>query len=249
MVDGSTTAIGEETLASAETSPKRLLHEALSLGIVLVASLVLSRLEHLGQVPWLGYPSSLLLLALGWWHKRRFGIAVSLSPSRPGGRTFPVLFSLGLVGLLLASAHAPLWPESGRGSLVLLQSLHLLLLVPLSEEFYFRGLLFDHLRRGFSAARAVVLCSLLFALLHLPTGGSLGAAVLSLLACLLVLKNGGWVYALQLHIAFNGLSQINRLGDSSSRWFLGLFVSTVIAAFALTAVSRPRGQSTGDRTR
>ncbi len=60
--------------------------------------------------------------------------------------------------------------------------------VPLAEELYFRGLLLEHLRRGFGPIAAVVLCSLLLALLHMPAGTMFGAAVLSLLACVVTLR-------------------------------------------------------------
>jgi membrane protease YdiL (CAAX protease family) len=227
----------------AATSPQALLPEALSLAAILGISLILSALEARSLTAWYGYPSSLLLLGLAWWHKRRFRVAISFWRRQTGGRTFPIVFPLGLVSLLLISAYAPLWPQAGRGP-ILQNSLHLLLLVPLAEEFYFRGLLFDHLRRGFSARGAVVGCSLLFATLHLPNGGAIGAGLLSLIACLLVLRTGGWGYALQLHVAYDGLSQVNRIGDFSSRWAWGVFASVVIVALSFHCGGSAGGPTT-----
>ena len=244
MVDRLPTDPGEALDRPVESSPQRLLHEAISLAVILGASLTLSAVEYRGLTAWQGYPSSLLLLGLAWWHKRRFDVSVDLSRPRAGGRILLVALSLGLVSLLLISAGAPLWPQTGHGSAPL-QSVHLLLLVPLSEEFYFRGVLFDHLRRGFSAAGAVVLCSMLFAVLHLPTGGAIGAGLLSLAACLLVLA-GGWGYAFQLHVAYNGLSQINRIGDPSSRWTSTAFASIVVLTVALAMWKKPKERSPGD---
>ena len=247
MVDRLPTNPGETFHRPADASPQRLLREALSLAVILGGSLTLSAIEYHGPIAWQGYPSSLLLLALAWWHKRRFGVDVNLSRRRPGSRTFLVVFSLGLVSVLVIAAYAPLWPKAGPAPTTL-QLLHLLLLVPLSEEFYFRGLLFEHLRRGFSAVGAVVLCSLLFAILHLPTGGAIGASLLSLAACLLVLTSGGWGHAFQLHVAYNGLSQINRMDDPASRWTWGLVASAAIVALSLAMWKKPRERSASDRT-
>lgn len=235
MAEGST-ATGSAGLRPAEaTSPKRLLNEALLLALILGASLLLSALERRGLIPGQGYPSSLLLLALGLWYRRGLRVRVRFFQPRQDGRAFPVLFALVLVSLLLTSPHIPFWPQFGR-SPPLLQVLHLLVLVPLSEELYFRGLLLDHLRRGLSPTQAVLLCSLLFGLLHLPVGAGIMAATLSVLACLLVFKSEALVYAFQLHVAWNGLSQIHRQGDLASRWIWALSASAVIFALAICSL-------------
>jgi len=148
-----------------------------------------------------------------------------------------------LVALLAVSAYAPLWPQAGRAAPGA-RTFHLLLLVPLIEEFYFRGVLLDHLCRGLSAVGAVVACSLLFAALHLPAGGALGAGLLSLLACLLVLRGGGWGYAFQLHVAYNGLSQVHRIGDPVSRWAWSALASAAVVLSAFALWKRPEGHST-----
>ena len=237
MTDGSTVLGGEPAQSAATTSPKRLLAEALWLALILGAVLALAALERRGLVPGQGYASSLVLLALGLWHRWHFRVAVRLFCPSQGSRIFPVLFAAALVSVLLISAQTTYSPPFGGGPPPA-QVLHLLVIVPLSEELYFRGLLLDHLRRGFTATPAVLLCSLLFGLLHVPGGGSVLAAVMSLLACLLVLKTGTLTYAIQIHVAFNGLS-LRGQGDLSSRWVWAVAASALIAALALASLRRP----------
>lgn len=239
MAENLTTAGEERPESGAETAPQRLLREALLLAFVLGACLALAALERHGLVPWPGYPSSLLLLVLSWWHARRFQVRVRLLPHRMVWWPFVVLFSLALVSMLLLSALAPFRPQVREAS-SFGQMLHLLLLVPLSEEYYFRGLLLEHLRRGFSAVHAVVLCSILFTLLHLPLGAAVVAGILSLVACTLVLKSRGLGYALQLHAAWNGLSQIHGLKHLPSRWSWALLASLTVAAIGIAMLLRRR---------
>ena len=182
--------------------------------------------------------SAACLLVLGWWHMRRFGIALSLAPARSRGWAWPAMFALGLLAMLILSACMPLDPKSGS-VMSLAASLHLLLLVPLSEEFFFRGLLLDHLRRAFSPVRAILLCSLFFALLHLPVGSVLVAGVLSLVGCALVLRSGGLGYTIQLHVAWNAFSQINRLDDRALRWTWAISAAVIVVAIALYCWARP----------
>lgn len=238
MAEGPTAVGGEESQPAEDTSPKRLLREALSLAVILGATLTLATLERRGMVPGQGYPSSLLLLVLGLWHRRRFRVAVRLFRPRRGSRVFPVVFAVTLVLVLLISAYSRRSPQFGLGPSAF-QLLHLVIIVPLSEELYFRGLLLEHLRRGFGSVQAVLLCSLLFGLLHLPTGAALLAGGLSLLACLLVVKSGALAYAFQIHVAWNGLSEIHRYGNPSSRWIWAVAASAVVAALALGSLRRP----------
>ena len=217
-MDRPTATIGAATAGLAgERSPQRLLKEAASLAAILMTVLLLSLLELHALIPGQGYLSSLALLVLCWLHARRFQIVVPLRPVRPQGVWFPVLFALGLAGALFAVAAMPISPQPGRGP-TLVQAIHLLLLVPLTEEFYFRGLLFEHLRRGMATWRAIVFCSLLFGLLHLPGDGVFTATLLSLAACGLVLLAGGLEYAIALHTAWNAFTLAADVGDPMVRW-------------------------------
>jgi len=243
MVDEPATADGEHP-SPTDASPKRLMREASSLALILGLTLIVSALERRDLVPWHGYPSSLLLLVLCLWHWGWFRINLRVFCPQTRRRIFPIVLAALLVSALLYSARTPLSPKAGYAP-SLLQLLHLIAIVPLTEELYFRGLLLEHLRRGFSAVHAVVLCTLLFGLLHLPVGAGLVAGALSLVACLLVLTSGSLVYAVQLHVAWNGVTQISRMGDDSSRWLWAATASAIIAALAAGSFAR---RSTRDST-
>jgi membrane protease YdiL (CAAX protease family) len=232
MSDEATEANGSASHLPEVVSPERLRSEAVSLGLILLAALVLAMLERRGCVPWTGYPSSLVLLALSMWHKWRFGVVVRFFRARGDRRALPLAVSIALLAVLILSACTPLQPGT-KPTPSLFAALHLLILVPLSEEFYFRGLLFGHLRKGFTGLRATLLCSALFAILHLPFTASLTAGCLSLIACALVLKTGTLAGALQLHIAWNALTEIHGIGDPSARWVLAILASGVVLIMAV----------------
>jgi membrane protease YdiL (CAAX protease family) len=243
MVDEPAAAAGEHQ-SPTDASPKRLMREALSLALILGLTLGVSVLERRNFIPWQGYPSSLLLLVLCLWHWKRFRIGLRLFRPETRRRVFPLVFSAVLVSMLLLFANVPLSPKVGYASSYL-RLLHLIVIVPLSEELYFRGLLLEHLRRGFSAVHAVVLCTLLFGLLHLPVGAGLLAGGLSLVACILVLRNGSLVHAFQLHVAWNAVTQISRMSVPSTRWLWAATASVMIAALAAGSYT---GRSTRDST-
>jgi membrane protease YdiL (CAAX protease family) len=231
MSSGEPDAIGAAMQASAHASPKQLNREAVSLGLILLVTLTVAALERRGIVPWAGYPSSLVLLTLSGWHKWRFGVTVRFFPPHRERSALPWVLSMACVALLAVAAWMPLQPWS-PASPSPLYSLHLLLLVPLSEELYFRGLLLDHLRRGFTSVQAVLLCTLLFASLHTPLTAALVAGILSVVACGLVLKMRSLACALQVHVAWNSLVEIGGIGDPSSRWLLAIIASGIVVMLA-----------------
>jgi membrane protease YdiL (CAAX protease family) len=231
MSSGVPEATGVAMGTSANTSPRQLTREAVSLGLILLMTLTVAALERRGIVPWAGYPSSLLLLALSGWYKWRFGIAFRLFPSRGERSSLPFVLALACVVLLAFVAWMPLRPRS-TGAPSPVDALHLLLLVPLSEELFFRGLLLDHLRRGFTPRQAVVLCTLLFAILHTPLTAMLVAGSLSVVACGLVLKTRTLACALQVHVAWNALVEISGIGNPSSRWVTAIIASGIVVMLA-----------------
>ncbi len=229
-----------ESCSANGTSPERLMSEGLSLAIVLGATLSLSALERRGLLPGSGLISSLTLLLLSYLHLRRFDLPLGFCSRSIRRKWFPLYFSLGLLVPLLISLGTPLEPgETTAGEFP--QWLHMLIIVPLSEEFYFRGLLLDHLRRAFTRTHAVLLCTLLFSLLHLPVNGMIVAAMLSLATCMLVLKFDAWIYAFQLHVAWNGLVGGQHATSVTERrmWVMGgvvvIVATTVLCRFARRA--------------
>jgi membrane protease YdiL (CAAX protease family) len=230
---------------SSATIFQRLRSEAVFLGSILLSSLAVAVLERNGIIPWAGYPSSLLLLTLSLFYIWKSGAAVRIFSSRSQRRALPLLLSLALPAMILIfTVCSPIkpWSEATPSPF---QSLHLLILVPLSEELYFRGLLFDHLRRGFTSFQATLLCSLLFAALHSPIMASLTASGLSLIACILVLKTGSLTCALQLHIFWNALPVIHEISKPSSRWAVAVLASGLIVIAAMVRSKETRSISDG----
>jgi membrane protease YdiL (CAAX protease family) len=233
MVNSSFESGGGASPSSVIPPFQRLRSEAILLGSILLASLAVAVLERNRFIPWSGYASSLLLFALSLFYRWEFGAAVRIFSSRSRG-ALPLLLSIALPAILLIFTSCSPTQQSSWATPSPFELLHLLILVPISEELYFRGLLFDHLRRGFTSLPAVLLCSLLFAVLHFPVTVALTACSLSLIACILVLKTGTLACALQLHISWNALSVIQGISAPSSRWTVGILASglVVIAAIA-----------------
>jgi membrane protease YdiL (CAAX protease family) len=245
MTAEASTKAGDERPPPADASPRQLMSEALWLGLILGMVLTVSLLERDGFLPGQGLLSSLLLFALALWHAWHFRRRLRWVRSPQAAALGWWAFSVVLCFLLLGAAWAP-WVGSAERGPSLVQSAHLLLFVPLSEEFYFRGLLLEHLRRGFGAVRAVVLCTFLFALLHLPVGAAIVAGTLSVVACLLTLQTGVLGYAVQLHLAWNAFSQIQHLGDPALRWRWAL--SAVVLIVVLATCSHVRRRGSRDQT-
>ena len=242
MPDESLATGGAEIGVTASSSPRQLMREAIWLALILIAFCVLDSLGRRGHLPFGGYLASLLLLILGLAHWTKFRIRLRSSRAPLGCVVSAcVFFSMLLIILAIALAYFPRKAVGPRPSD--LQLLHLVVLVPLSEELYFRGLLLDHLRRGFGALPALTLCSLLFALLHLPAGTSISACCLSAAACLLVFMGGTVAYAVQLHVAWNAVPQLTHFSDSESRL---AFVACVIVVLSVLTVLARRVSSTGD---
>jgi membrane protease YdiL (CAAX protease family) len=246
MNDGEPDVTGIVPQSSAIASPERLRHEAISLGLILLATLALAALERRGIVAGVGYVSSLVLLVLSGWYKWQFGVTVRFLPSRGDRWMWPLVLSIALVAILMLAACIPF--RQSRPGPSPLALLHLLVLVPLSEELYFRGLLLDHLRKTFNAVQATLLCSLLFAALHFPIEAAQATGFLSLIACVFVLRSGTLAYALQLHIAWNALTQMPNVNFYSSRFNLAMFASAMIVIIATARLRIPRKEAHADAT-
>ena len=239
MADDAARHGGRGVDGAADSSPQRLAREAASLACILMVGLCLAVAERRGYLPEPAGISSLVLLGLSVWHSVHFRLGMRVGRGPRVRRTLPVVVAVVLIGLLLASARAPLSPRLSQAPPPWLLP-HMLILVPLAEEFYFRGLLLDHLRRGFRTLPAVVLCSVLFGVLHLPAEAAIATGVLSLMACLAVVGGGTLACAVQLHVAWNAMSQIHRLGDPSTRWTWAVAAMAVVLLLAAGSLRRQR---------
>jgi membrane protease YdiL (CAAX protease family) len=81
--------------------------------------------------------------------------------------------------------------------------LGLIVVVPLAEELFFRGILFDHLQRNLGPLAAWLLSAALFGGLHHANGSVLSGLMLGVLAGGVVLLTGNVAAAVAIHVFFN----------------------------------------------
>lgn len=164
-------------------------------------------------------------------HLRRYDVGVQVN--RGGQRAWlqavaPGLLLVWLVGWAVVSARESiqLEPAPALYAQVLLVSL-----VPLGEELFFRGVLLGLARRFLGNGPAVVAVSALFGALH-PWGPLTAImAGFSVLLCFTVLSSGSLLWAIAIHMAWNGLSTAWTQPDAGNRfWLLAL---TGVALLAL----------------
>lgn len=157
--------------------------------------------------------------------KRRCGLSlvtIGLGPL-PVSR----IVSAGLVGLSIATVYAIpsalLWPDDvvpfwvdGEFSIPLfreIQDLMLAVLVgPLHEEVFFRGVLYQTLRTKLSWVFSVLLCTAAFASLHDPPTQMTGALLLGLVTCYIMEKRGSVTECFAIHAAYNFFVLAERIG-------------------------------------
>lgn len=97
---------------------------------------------------------------------------------------------------------------------LILTFVSLVILPPIGEEILFRGFLYSSLKKGLPIFGAVVVTSILFAIGHLPAGGTAGPLyiaaidtfVLSLVLIYLREKTGGLWSSMLLHAIKNGVA-------------------------------------------
>jgi membrane protease YdiL (CAAX protease family) len=80
----------------------------------------------------------------------------------------------------------------------------LVVMAPITEEFFFRGLVLRGFRLRYSKRRAIVLSALLFAITHLTPNQFLSAFAIGLFLAWIVLETGSLWPALLVHAVGNG---------------------------------------------
>src|SRR5512138_3721274 len=131
-----------------------------------------------------------------------------------------------LLVLLVVTATRPAQAEPCDS----LQVLILVLVVPLAEEVYFRGVLFEHLRRLWGGVPAILLATIFFMLLHAGQGAraAIGVGALSLVcgAVTLVCTTVSWAVA--VHAAWNALALVLTPLCLRDRWTATLCATATI---------------------
>jgi membrane protease YdiL (CAAX protease family) len=190
-------------------------------------------------LPWLARQGGAVLLLcpnlwlLGWmtilW---RLGRPWSLHLFGGGRRTGWMLALLGLAAVCMV-AFAVWWPEgNGNPGGVKGSSAALILLVPLAEELFFRGLLLAELRRRCGSLVAVVLVTAVFAAMHVPMGQHVPMGVLALVLCAVTLASGSVLWAIGLHAAWNTLAVTKSIAPGLERGSVVLVALLFLACVA-----------------
>ena len=165
------------------------------------------------------------LWVMGVMLKRRCGL--SLVSIGLGPLSVSQIFSAGLIGFSTATVYAIpsalLWPNDvvpfwvdGEFSISLFRGIQTAMLAvlvgPLHEEVFFRGVLYQTLRTKLSWVLSVLLCTAVFALLHDPLAQMTGALLLGLVACYVMEKRGSITECFAIHAAYNFFVLAERIG-------------------------------------
>jgi membrane protease YdiL (CAAX protease family) len=132
-----------------------------------------------------------------------------------------------LTGFIIASVYAIpsalIWPSDtvpfwvkGKFSIPTFRGIMGLILGvligPLYEEAFFRGILHRSLRTKLSWSLSTLLCVVFFALLHDPPAQTAGALLLGLVTCYIMEKRGSITECFAIHAAYNFFVLAERIG-------------------------------------
>lgn len=165
-----------------------------------------------------------LITGLGWWYTGvRFGEVFPLRRFDPRLLAPVFLFTLGCVAVLsqvdslLRLLPAPHWWNALLDTIdeTMLDMIResywpaviaLVVMAPITEELFFRGLVLRGFRLRYTRKKAIVLSALLFAIIHLTPNQFLSAFAIGLFLAWIVLETGSLWLALFVHAVANGSS-------------------------------------------
>ena len=230
-------AESEETISPiVETASKREFHEMFFLAAILLGSYVFDLPFIFISYPWLKLGSlfshSIWLggLSILWVFKHQKAPGYFRYSKRPYLLGFLQLIFIAVAILLYfvpIGKETSVYAMSFRALLVLMQ----VAFAPVAEEFFFRGLLFSHLRRNFGNLIAIILTSVMFGMVHIPQGTFLTLFFFSVAMCLLVMAFKNIILGITIHSLWNA-----HFTMWSSRSMLPLALSLTIALTILLMV-------------
>ncbi|MBR3763360.1 MAG: CPBP family intramembrane metalloprotease [Clostridia bacterium] len=138
----------------------------------------------------------------------------------------------------LGAASAMLPEPAGVGGR-LLMVLAVVVIPAAAEELFFRGALLTNLLQVASRTQALVLTTLMFALMHGSLAGLLGHLLISLVLTLLMLHTGRMTVPVMAHLAFNLMALVGMEVGAVPAWLCGLLLAALVIALLLTL---PRGR-------
>ncbi len=214
---------------SARVSPpsprSRALVAAQAGGILLVAVL-LDRLWF--STVRIGTPEALVgslfvplwMAGASWWLLRRRmpDLLLTRGGKKAGAWAAGSLLAIAMLSFGATLGNVPF--EMPDLNIRLAQHLCVLLLVPLAEEFFFRGVLYRLVVELIGPLWGALVVSVLFGFLHpwIPFGWVM--VLLSLVLCAAVYTTGTLWWAFILHLAWNGWAEAYNTPDSTHRYLL-----------------------------
>lgn len=120
------------------------------------------------------------------------------------------------------------------------------IVIPVFEEFFFRGVLLSRLRNGYGVFLTVVLSSVLFSVSHFNIVQSIYVLPVGLLAGYLVCETGSVFSAIWLHIAYNVvniyLAKIDFFKYNSVQILVMILMGFVLMIFGMSQIRRDSQQ-------
>jgi membrane protease YdiL (CAAX protease family) len=156
----------------------------------------------------------LFLLVFFKARKKNFAAQIHLKKGLPRYAIFPLLIGgvclAGFVGLLLNMLPIPesVWEEYNSeaamlGNTGMLAIIASVIIAPVSEEIFFRGLVYTRLRKAMPSAVAMVLSSLVFGLLHGQLIWICYAFFVGIAMAIVFERTGTVRATIAVHLAFN----------------------------------------------
>lgn len=194
--------------------------ELVVLGTILAIHLGLVYRGILSATP--SYPSSisLHLFPSGWLLAAALGMMAwrpRLRVNISGGRGMP--FWIGLSALAwLGTLLFGIWAMKARNTAWPVPFWSVVLLAPISEEVFFRGVLLVHFRRNLNTLAAILLSSLLFGIQHCMLGHMWLMAALGLVLGLAAVISRSVLWPILLHMQWNLLAQVHTMPPDWPLW-------------------------------
>lgn len=201
----------------------------------------------------------LLILAASALKKKRFRATFSWNKAKPSA-LFGALFGAGAAFLAamilieaayvaipavaesadsylqqqeaLEAANAALWPEM----------LFVCLIGPVAEEFLCRGVVLSTLRRSFSPTVSILICGVLFGVLHQNLYQAVFTVPFGALLAYLVIQSGSIFPAILLHAGFNAQNYLPQVLEAfavspESDWYVFLNIAIRVTQLAFGAAA------------
>ncbi|MDE6139801.1 MAG: CPBP family intramembrane metalloprotease [Alistipes sp.] len=151
-------------------------------------------------------------------------------------------------------SHLPVADQNyGRGGWTLLS---VVIVAPVAEELLFRGLLLEMFRRHMGTVAAVVLSSVVFALMHMQPAVMIDAFLAALVLCYIYLLTRSIYACILLHIFNNAIAMsmqvleyhdktLAEIVDSSSVYFIVYAAALAVVAVGAMHAARTIGHAGG----